>query len=302
LPDKPFPRFFVVGPQKCGTTTIYGLLRQHPDIFLPQQKETHFFFWNGREPNFVDYGAREINQNSVTELDAYQRLFASAGKRVCGEVCPTYLYAPAGAGEIHRAAPNAKIVTILRNPIARSFSAYRFMQMIGSEKARSFEEALALEDDHRRDNWQTMSHYVSGSLYAPQLARYYDTFDPANILAIDFEDLKRDPIEVTDRILAFIGLPPLPATATVTQTNKTVPVKSGLVRELLVHHRGGISVLGKMLPKHYRSRMRDKILSLFAAPDETLKPDTVAQLAGIFRADVSRVERLTGLDLAHWKI
>src|SRR5881296_627147 len=37
------PTFFIVGAPRCGTTALYSYLRQHPDVFLPDNKEPHFF-------------------------------------------------------------------------------------------------------------------------------------------------------------------------------------------------------------------------------------------------------------------
>jgi hypothetical protein len=37
------PNFICPGAQKAGTTTLHNILKQHPDIFLPNLKEAHFF-------------------------------------------------------------------------------------------------------------------------------------------------------------------------------------------------------------------------------------------------------------------
>ena len=37
------PNFFIAGAAKCGTTSMFEYLRQHPDVFLPKVKEPYFF-------------------------------------------------------------------------------------------------------------------------------------------------------------------------------------------------------------------------------------------------------------------
>ena len=63
----------IVGAPKCGTTALYHYLRQHPQIFMPERKELHFF------DNKWDRPLRE-----------YARHFEGAGGRVKGEITPAY--------------------------------------------------------------------------------------------------------------------------------------------------------------------------------------------------------------------
>ena len=35
--------FLMVGCQRCGSTWLYEALKEHPEIYLPAEKQTHFF-------------------------------------------------------------------------------------------------------------------------------------------------------------------------------------------------------------------------------------------------------------------
>src|ERR1044071_2192855 len=90
------PNFLGVGAQKAGTTTLYEILKQHPDIFLPKKiKETKFFvyeekFQKGRawyEKEFFsewngEKAVGEIDPAMIFEEKSAQRIFDALGKNM----------------------------------------------------------------------------------------------------------------------------------------------------------------------------------------------------------------------------
>ena len=95
------PTFLVIGAARSGTTALYLYLRQHPNVFMAQGKETNFFAFEGEALDFRGPGAEFVN-NSVATFDEYQRLFADAPEAAAiGEASPLYLYAPRAAERIH---------------------------------------------------------------------------------------------------------------------------------------------------------------------------------------------------------
>src|SRR5438093_1590857 len=107
------PTFFIVGAPRCGTTALYTYLRQHPDLFLPENKEPHFFGSDLYHPGFV------------RNLDEYLSLFLEAGnKKRAGEASVWYLYSRNAAAEIMAFCPSARIIAMLRNPVDMMYSNY----------------------------------------------------------------------------------------------------------------------------------------------------------------------------------
>ncbi len=100
------PNFFIVGAPRCGTTALYSYLRQHPDVFLPDYKEPHFF-------------NTDMNSGGAIRDDAeYLALFASARDQArIGEASVYYLSSQAAPERIKSFCPTAKIVVMLRNPV-----------------------------------------------------------------------------------------------------------------------------------------------------------------------------------------
>jgi hypothetical protein len=295
-----YPDFFVIGAAKCGTTTLYGLLRQHPDIYLPSQKETHFFFWNGKTPNYTDPGATRLREVAITDREVYERLYhGKAGLK--GEICPSYFMGDQTAEEIAKIRPDAKIIAILRDPVERTFSAYRHMKSRGSEP-EDFDGALASEADHIAQNWQPVSHYTRGSLYYPRLKLYYDRFSPEQIMVVEFERLKEDPKAVSAEVLAFLGLPPLPEEAGMAQTNKTVVVRNGLLRKLLVERPPWVRRLRKILPQGSRARIKEALLSRVTSEEEKMSEESRARLKALFAEDAQMTRELTGQRFENWSV
>src|SRR5262245_23105956 len=112
------PNFFIAGAPRCGTTSLWAYLRQHPDIFMCA-KEPHAF---GRDLDSNGTGRFE----EFRELDRYLRLFEKAGaaKRV-GDASPFYLYSRSAPAEIKSFDPEAKIIIVLRNPVDMVYSVYQ---------------------------------------------------------------------------------------------------------------------------------------------------------------------------------
>lgn len=295
------PIFFVVGAQKAGTTTIYALMRQHVDLFLPDLKESHFFSLPSPEHHYKDTAADRMNKTAIRSQQSYAALFEDSGTRVCGEVCPTYLYPDFVAERISNSIPNAKIIIMLRNPIDRTFSAYRHMKSRGAETALSFDEALALEPEHIKAGWQGMAHYTNASLYYSQVKRYYEHFPASNIHIVKFEEFVKDPIAETNRALEFLGVSPLPEAATIRQTNKTHVVESTFLKNALANKRYGIQTLRKLVPGRYRGQIKEWLLGKLATKPEQISPSTRNRLRNFFNRDIEKLEELTNFSFSDWK-
>jgi Sulfotransferase family len=111
------PDFFVVGAAKSGTTSLYHYLDQHPDVYMPRNKEPHYF---SRVPPFPGRGS-----HPVTSEEEYLDLFKLWNKEsVAGEASPSYLWDEKAPYRIKETVPQAKIIAILRHPVERAYSHY----------------------------------------------------------------------------------------------------------------------------------------------------------------------------------
>ena len=75
------PNFVVIGAARCGTTSLYAYLREHPQIFMSPEKETDYFSLGDLPPSEVPDAASTYRARSREE---YERLFRGAGRRPSG--------------------------------------------------------------------------------------------------------------------------------------------------------------------------------------------------------------------------
>ena len=100
----PLPDFVIVGAMKAGTTSLAGNLKQHPRIFMPR-REVRFF-----------------NEHWHEGVDWYRAHFRDGAEMVVGEKTPEYMRANRYMRRLRRVLPNAKIIVLLREPVARLLS------------------------------------------------------------------------------------------------------------------------------------------------------------------------------------
>ena len=181
------PNLFIVGAMKAGTTALHGYLDQHPDIFMSDPKEPGFF----ADPA-PDAAAR----------DAYLALFAGgAGQRWRGEASTRYTKAGDSgsvAGRIAEVAPEARILYMVRDPVARTLSQYLFNRRIHAER-RALCQAVREDPRYRR----------VGD-YTGRITPYLDRFGADRVRILSAEDLEADPQAVLDALFFWLDLPSVP--------------------------------------------------------------------------------------------
>lgn len=189
-PREALVHFVVIGAMKCGTTSLHHHLACHPALGLPPEKEVNFFF--GEAPGGTG--------NLWRGTDWYRSRFPP-GSLVRGEVSPGYT-SPDHAGVAARmaeAAPQAKLLYLVRDPLDRAVSQHRHHQRDGTEP-RPLGEALT--DPH--------SHYVLRSRYAARLMPFLDHFSPDRIAVVELADLHGRTRETLASICRFLEVAPLP--------------------------------------------------------------------------------------------
>lgn len=208
------PGFLIVGAQRCGTTTMYRALSEHPAVLKAVlHKGVHYFDLNYGQP-----------------LSWYRAHFpllprARAVQRSLGvipttfESSPYYMFHPLAADRIAAVLPDVKLLMLVRDPVERAYSAFTHERARGFESER-FERALELEDA-RLDGeamrmaadpgYLSMSHqhhaYRARGEYIDQLERFEGLFGRDRMHVVDSGDFFTEPEPVYDAVLRFLGLP-----------------------------------------------------------------------------------------------
>ena len=283
----PLPTFFLVGAPKAGTTSLYHYLREHPHVFMSQEKEPHYF-------SFV--GEQQPPWGTPT-LDAYKALFADAGgSRAVGEASTWYLYSTAASREIHAEVPDARILMLLRNPVDRAFSSWAYGVQMSWEK-EDFETALAKEADRTAAGGAWDVHYVQAGMYAAQVRRYLDMFPRSQIGVWTFEDFRRDPSRVCREAYEFIGVDPragFPDTRAV--HNPTARPRWPALNRAL-RRPGRLKAVAKaVLPTGLRQTIARSLRSSNQAAKPSMDPAVRSRLREVYRQDVAELSDLLATD------
>jgi Sulfotransferase domain len=235
---KRVPDFFLVGHAKSGTTALYEMLSQHPQIYMPDVKEPWYFVPELRSKVKVTKAALHPRT-----LDGYLSLFQDAGpEQRAGEATPSYLFSKEAAKRIAEVQPDAKIIAILREPASFLRSLHMQFLQTGVETERDLGKAIALEAPRRegRDIPATSTRpqtllYSEHVRYAEQLRRFEEVFGRERMLVLVYEDYRADNDATVRRVLRFLDVDDTHAIEP-TEANPTVGVRaprvSAFVRSL----------------------------------------------------------------------
>lgn len=292
------PDFFVVGAAKAGTSSLYDYLSQHPDIFMPDLKEPHFFSeWRPPTP-------------APDDLDGYLSLFEGVpGGARAGEASTSYLCSAEAPTRLKRFRPDAKIVVVLRNPVERAYSQY-WNHVRDSVETLSFEEALEAEPERAARGWWCGYHYVGCGLYAEQVKRYLDLFGGESVRVYLFEDLVQDGEGVCRDLFSFLGVGAGQPVETRRARNRSGPPRSTLaswfLHEATVMFRLSQRQLARRgfekgpLPVAWRRSVKEWLQARNTGKVPEMDARTRDRLRNVFREDVLRLEGIIHRDLGRW--
>jgi hypothetical protein len=202
------PNFLILGAARCGTTSLHYYLAEHPDVCMSSIKEPNFFLFEqthrGPRPCIGD--DRRLIAKSVADRARYERLFTQRATAV-GEASPLYLYTRETPELIRSAAPDARLIAIVREPVERTWSHFVYVNDdLGEQTVPAFREAVERELGLPYEPYRTGTHFVRPSAYAEQLERYRGVFPAEQLLVVGYDDLIRRTPETLVQICRFLGV------------------------------------------------------------------------------------------------
>ena len=206
------PNLFLVGAPKCGTTSLYEYLRQHPQIYFPSMQGEKY--WVAKEPCFFCADLDMSPTVSIKDKNEYLQLYAGADDyKWRGDASACALRSDAAPGLIKAFCTDARILAMLRPPLEQMRSHHKQLLRVGWEDITDFHEAVAAGED--RDKGLRLPprtavprslNYLSICTYAPQLERYFQTFGRDAVKVILLEDLENRPRETWRELMEFLEI------------------------------------------------------------------------------------------------
>lgn len=281
MSDARRPNLFLVGSMKCGTTSLHNMLAAHPSVFMCQ---------NPKEPAWFAGG------NSGEDLAWYLARFAGArDERYVGESSTDYTKAPRLGGvarKIKTFAPDARILYIMRDPIARAVSHY-WWEVEFSAEGRSFLSAM-----------KASREIADVGNYALQIEPYIAEFGRARVHVLTMEALTADPARAMRAIFDFLELDAVETAAgSLAHDNRgkaTVPRVSGPFSKL----KG--TPLWAAAKAVMPPALRKRAIATLARPVDRAIPDeefaaAVALIRSRLLKETEALSRLLGRDFPEWR-
>jgi hypothetical protein len=296
--------FIGIGTARSNTTWIYNCLREHPQIFMPQKKELHFFDCDKQFNKGIDY---------------YNNYFADYKDELLqGEFTPRYMLYKEALLRIKKIFPNTKIIISLRNPIERAWSQYNFFKYNKKKEPEdNFDRAL---------NGFYKEDYLEKSLYYKQLKNVFEIFSRNNIHIILADEIKSNPKKIITDLYSFLGVEEdytpscIRKKINISKINFRAPNKLwAYINRTLVHNQrfvGGTNFGNKINIFEFCLRFNLRIVAKLIFYINSLLDRFPKKLKNIeelsfnkrkaifekyFQKDIENTEILLGIDLSPWK-
>jgi hypothetical protein len=208
-PIRVLPDFLIIGAKRCGTTSLFYHLPEHPSISKSHHDNMGFF-----------------NDNFHLGVNWYKSFFPTiftrnkiklkSGNFLAFDVTTRYMEEESVANNVYQTKPNMKIVVILRNPVDRAYSQYH-LSIREKVERRSFEDAIVEEMNRlNKESYERYeikpkfsveeNNYLKKGLYALQLRHWLKIFPRENILILSTEEFERNQQAIYNIIFEFLNI------------------------------------------------------------------------------------------------
>lgn len=235
---KHFPDFLIIGAARCGTSSLWANLAEHPRLQPPAKKAFLRGASNHKEVHFFD---REHKWKKG--VDFYRSFFVGHPQQFYHfESTPNYLYMPKVPKRVKAVLPNAKFIVMLRNPVDRAWSHFsNWRQKKGWKESMLYDPRCEI---------------LKKGIYHAQLARWFEYFDRSQFLIIRSEDYFANESSILKRAFEFIGVEPVISTNPiyydpVKKTKGNPPMSVKLRRDLKTFYRPHNNELETLLGRSF---------------------------------------------------
>jgi len=197
------PNLFLIGAQKCGTTSISNLLNLNDQIF--------FIGGDVYEPEY--FYTENNGGKKYKNIDEYLSIFPQADKNLkyIGEKSVIYLQSRCALNNIKSFSPNAKIIVCVRDPIDMMESLDFHMKREGFIDSDYIHSLLKdptywkyITEKEKNVRLKLHLDYFSTCNLGQQIENLFEIFARKNILILKFEDIQLDPEKTCQKLTEFL--------------------------------------------------------------------------------------------------
>lgn len=283
-----FPDFLIIGAMKCGTTSLHDYLGKHPDIFMTDPKELHFFTNEKFDPKKVDWYKEQFKSE--------KKLSGSSPQSYTKYHLPQHSGVPA---RLKQYMPHLKLIYVLRDPIHRIFSHHN--EQLEQGLASSGDSLNSLLKKDLENN-----HYVNTSLYYYQISKFLEHFSLNQIFIVESEKLRDNRLETLNEIFDFLNVRNLFENSLFNfeaNTNNTKRETTSMGNFLYSNR---IKNLKSLLPESLKMRVKNNSIvqriTHKTITKDNLDPSIENQLRDYLSEDTENLRNLTGNKYKYWSV
>jgi len=301
---------FIVGMPKAGTSALYYFLKQHPEIFMSEDKEPNYFCTDLIEES-DKFHKKQFEEFRYREEESYLKLFDNTDNyKIVGEASTQYLFSKEAAQNIYDFNPDAKIIIIIREPVSFLYSYHSQLLRNVREDIKDFNKAIASESERKKLNkyppnirFPSQLYYSTWVNYAEQIERYIKVFHKSQIKILVYEEYKKDNLKYYKEVLNFLGVNNqfIPEFKTV---NTNIELRSSHLQSFFIKFTRLVTKNAqKFLPERFAKKVEPlyyKTISLITvkkAERKQIDTDTLKKLKRKYTDQVKGCEQLIGRDL-----
>lgn len=197
------PNFFLIGAPKCGTTSMYNYLMQHPAIFFPKIKE----------PNYFSCEFSRLRR--VETEDAYLEMYKSVGTthKVIGDASVNYFFSRSAVTRILEFNPEARFLIMLRNPVDMAHSLHSQLYFTGDENIKDFYKAWRMQSARKVGRYIPLTcrepaylQYLDICMLGRQVMRFLEIVPQDHMIFVLQDDLSADTEATVKEVFEFLEL------------------------------------------------------------------------------------------------
>lgn len=280
------PNFFIISAPKSGTTTLYEYFKEIPEIFMPAEKEPHFF-----SDDIIPYGY----SRSMSKKEYFKSFDKVKDEIWIGEASTSYLRNEKAAEKIAKFNPQSKIIILLRDPVKRAISEYLWYFRTGEEKLH-VNDAIKRDIENIENKSNKLSKIIDGGLYSKHIRRYFQVFDKKQIKVIIFEEFTKNIQEEVKCIMEFLGTKEIHLEHTDTVFNEYRMPRGDFSRSIVSN-----SLVAKFLTKiipnsSVRRILREKLLEKKGEKPK-IDEENIKWLENFYQNDIKKLEDILNVKL-----